>query len=95
VSDFPVQPSRRDGLGTMCREHWTLYTRALRRARTKGVLPEPVPVPVEVPVRVRRARATIAATDTLAGEAYTAAVASDEVQEALATLAGHGEDAVP
>ena len=32
MSDFPVQPSRRDGLGTMCREHWTLYTRALRRA---------------------------------------------------------------
>jgi len=32
IEDFPVQPSRRDGLGTMCRAHWTEYTRALRRA---------------------------------------------------------------
>lgn len=32
VSAFPVQPSRRDGLGALCREHWTVYTRALRRA---------------------------------------------------------------
>ena len=32
VSAFPVQPSRRDGLGALCREHWTVYTRALRFA---------------------------------------------------------------
>lgn len=32
VDAFPVQPSRKDGLGTMCREHWTLYTRSLRQA---------------------------------------------------------------
>lgn len=32
VSTFPVQPSRRDGLGALCREHWTVYTRALRQA---------------------------------------------------------------
>ena len=31
--DFPVQPSRRDGLGALCRTHWTEYTGALRRAR--------------------------------------------------------------
>ena len=35
VTGFPVQPSRRDGPGTMCREHWTLYTRALRRRGTE------------------------------------------------------------
>jgi hypothetical protein len=33
TSDFPVQPSRRDGLGALCRTHWTEYTGALRRAR--------------------------------------------------------------
>jgi hypothetical protein len=33
IADFPVQPSRRDGLGVLCREHWTAYTRALREAR--------------------------------------------------------------
>ncbi|MBF6605926.1 MAG: hypothetical protein IVW53_10135 [Chloroflexi bacterium] len=32
IEDFPVQPSRKDGLGTMCRPHWTEYTRALRKA---------------------------------------------------------------
>ena len=30
--DFPVQPSQKDGLGRMCRHHWTEYTRALRKA---------------------------------------------------------------
>lgn len=32
VEDFPVQPSQKDGLGRMCRPHWTDYTRALRKA---------------------------------------------------------------
>jgi hypothetical protein len=29
LSDFPKQPSQKDGLGRMCREHWSLYTRGL------------------------------------------------------------------
>lgn len=33
VSDFPKQPSRKDGLGTMCTQHWRLYVKALREAR--------------------------------------------------------------
>src|SRR3989337_941001 len=32
VTDFPAQPSQRDGLGRMCKPHWTEYTRALRKA---------------------------------------------------------------
>ena len=32
--DFPVQPSRKDGLGAMCRTHWREYVRALGRARS-------------------------------------------------------------
>jgi hypothetical protein len=32
VDDFPIQASAKDGLGRMCREHWTAYTRALRKA---------------------------------------------------------------
>jgi hypothetical protein len=46
IEDFPVQPSRKDGLGTMCRHHWTEYTRALaqaRRAKSPFALPEPTP----------------------------------------------------
>jgi hypothetical protein len=33
VSEFPNQPSRKDGLGTMCTEHWRAYVKALREAR--------------------------------------------------------------
>ena len=32
VTDFPSQPSAKDGLGRMCRVHWTAYTWALRAA---------------------------------------------------------------
>ena len=32
LSDFPVQPSQKDGLGRMCKTHWNAYTTALRKA---------------------------------------------------------------
>jgi hypothetical protein len=32
LADFPAQPSQKDGLGRMCKPHWTEYTRALRKA---------------------------------------------------------------
>ncbi len=32
VTDFPVQPSQKDGLGRMCKTHWNQYTTALRKA---------------------------------------------------------------
>jgi hypothetical protein len=31
IEDFPVQPSRKDGLGRMCKTHWNQYTTALRK----------------------------------------------------------------
>jgi len=31
VGDFPKQPSQKDGIGRMCREHWNAYTKALSR----------------------------------------------------------------
>ena len=31
VEDFPRQPSQKDGLGRMCREHWNQYTAGLAR----------------------------------------------------------------
>ena len=33
VNEFPKQPSRKDGLGTMCTEHWRAYVKGLREAR--------------------------------------------------------------
>jgi hypothetical protein len=32
ASDFPIQPSQKDGLGRMCKPHWNQYTTALRKA---------------------------------------------------------------
>ena len=33
VTEFPKQPSRKDGFGTMCTEHWRAYVKGLREAR--------------------------------------------------------------
>jgi hypothetical protein len=33
IGEFPKQPSRKDGLGTMCQEHWRAYVKGLREAR--------------------------------------------------------------
>jgi len=66
IDDFPVQASAKDGLGRMCRPHWTAYTRALRkssvaRKASEIVATAPAPEPVaepEVPSRKgRRAKA--------------------------------------
>jgi len=59
VNDFPVQPGQKDGLGRMCKPHWTQYARALRRAAvarkateaTTEVAEAPDPAP-EVPEAV-------------------------------------------
>ena len=56
ISEFPVQPSQKDGLGRMCKPHWTAYTRALRKAATGKspfALPEPKLTPVELSPSLR------------------------------------------
>ena len=67
LDDFPAQASAKDGLGRMCRSHWTEYTRALRKAsiaRNAGdvaeaeLAPEPVAEPeTQASRRGRRAKA--------------------------------------
>jgi hypothetical protein len=46
LTDFPVQPSQKDGLGRMCRPHWNQYTTALRKAATTGKGDDSPPEPV-------------------------------------------------
>ena len=36
ISEVPKQPSRKDGLGRMCAEHWRAYVKGLREARKAG-----------------------------------------------------------
>ena len=65
VTDFPAQPSQRDGLGRMCKPHWNQYTGALRKASlarkaaeaevsTKAAPTEPEPEPTRT--RSKRGR---------------------------------------
>jgi hypothetical protein len=75
VDDFPVQASAKDGLGRMCRPHWTAYTRALRKASlakkaADAVEAEPAAEPSAAPAtprRSRRARAQDEVTEAVAG----------------------------
>jgi len=61
VEDFPKQPSQKDGLGRMCKTHWSQYTNALRKAAlarkaAEGEAPTEAPAapePVEAPEPVR------------------------------------------
>ncbi len=50
VSTFPKQPSRKDGLGLMCAEHWKAYVKGLREAR--------VPADGKAAAKVTRLRAS-------------------------------------
>jgi hypothetical protein len=61
-------------------------TKRERRRTPMANKPEPK---AESP-RVRKARATLAATETLGGTAHTAAIGSDDVQAALETVNGRG-----
>jgi len=50
VTEFPAQPSQKDGLGRMCKPHWNQYTSALRKAAlarnaAAAEVPEPIPAP--------------------------------------------------
>jgi hypothetical protein len=60
--EFPAQPSQKDGLGRMCKPHWTQYTSALRKAALArkasegGVAVEAAPIesePVVAPEPIR------------------------------------------
>ena len=44
ISDFPEQPSRKDGLGLMCAVHWKAYVKGLRLARVKALAEAPTTV---------------------------------------------------
>jgi hypothetical protein len=63
TAEFPKQPSRKDGLGTMCTEHWRAYVKGLREARVaaraESALLAPEVTEPEAPApSARRGRAT-------------------------------------
>ena len=61
ATEFPVQPSQKDGLGRMCKTHWNAYTNALRKAALARKAAEAAPAEPEViatpePTRAKRGR---------------------------------------
>lgn len=62
VTEFPAQPSQKDGLGRMCKTHWNAYTSALRKASlarkaAEGETPvEPEPVAEAEPTKAKGGR---------------------------------------
>lgn len=64
ITEFPAQPSQKDGLGRMCKPHWNQYTSALRKAALarKAAEGEPAePPPVATPKRAPAKRGRKAA----------------------------------
>jgi len=60
VTDFPAQPSQKDGLGRMCRTHWNQYTTALRKAALARKAADGAAIHHD-PGRAQRATAALAA----------------------------------
>ncbi len=77
VTEFPAQPSQKDGLGRMCKPHWNQYTNALRKAAlarkaAEGetpVVPAPIEVPKPSPSRVKRANKVLVPEGGAQGDA--------------------------
>ncbi len=104
IGEFPKQPSRKDGLGTMCTEHWKAYVKGLREARAaaagtepKAAKPKaaakprarkPTPKPSAKADEVAKAEALIAEVDALPADQAVKRVGDDDVQAALETTAG-------
>jgi hypothetical protein len=74
ITDFPAQPSQKDGLGRMCKSHWNAYTNGLRKAAlarkaAEGEAAEPQPVAEPTKKRVKRTRKAIAPAAGSQGDA--------------------------
>jgi hypothetical protein len=72
VTEFPVQPSQKDGLGRICKTHWNAYTNALRKASiarkaAEAARAEAEPVAAPEPAKAKRGRKAIVAAEGDAG----------------------------
>ena len=61
ATEFPAQPSQKDGLGRMCKTHWNAYTNGLRKAAlarkaAQGETPVEVAPSEPEPIRTRAKR---------------------------------------
>ena len=90
VSDFAAQPSQKDGLGRMCREHWTAYTRALRTGSIETKATPATPAKA-VPAKVK-SRAAAAAEPRVRTAQPTPVAVEPTVAVADQLIAGEAEE---
>ena len=98
IAEFPRQPSRKDGLGAMCGEHWKAHVKGLREARTAAAGTEPQAAeprgrkatarPSAKAGGIAKAERLIADVDALPADEHVARVGDADVQAALETTAG-------
>lgn len=82
VTDFPAQPSQKDGLGRMCKPHWNQYTSGLRKAslarkaaegevatEVAPTKPDPGEAPSPVRTRAKRGSKAVAPAAGAQGDA--------------------------
>jgi NAD(P)-dependent dehydrogenase (short-subunit alcohol dehydrogenase family) len=88
---FPLQPSQKDGLGRMCRSHWTDYTNALRKAALARKASEGGAAVEAAPHGVR----VNAVAPSLAMHPFLAKVTTDELLAELTEREAFGRYAEP
>ena len=73
IGDFPVEPSQKDGLGRMCKAHWSAYTTALRKAAAaataEAAAADGAPAPEPIEERPKRAKGKASEPAAESGEA--------------------------
>jgi len=93
IAEFPSQPSRKDGLGVMCKRHWSAYTNALRKAAAARKTAEREVVPTApsdgeamTPKAKRASREEAAAPKAATGQARRSptAASADDVPASVA-----------
>ena len=98
IDEFPKQPSRKDGLGTMCAPHWKAYVKGLtddRKARGNGATPPETPAkPAKAPRATKPKAAAKKPTNGDAVAAAQALIASVEALPGPESTARWGDDDV-
>ena len=88
ITDFPTQPSQKDGLGRMCKPHWTEYTRALRMAANASKTATARKEAAEPTVQSQAAARVATKRAARVGKAAAKARTPKQMLDALGTEAG-------
>jgi hypothetical protein len=90
ATDFPAQPSQKDGLGRMCKTHWNQYTAGLARDRKARIATEAAVDSPAVPAAGKKAKAATKPEPTRTKPARRRKTEGDPIVEVGEATAGEG-----